>query len=55
MSMEEQIAEILTLLKQNQPSERENLQQQLETARQRKDFSAVVSLSNQLRTLEDAE
>ena len=55
MSMEEQIAEILTLLKQNQPTEREKLEQQLEAARQRRDFSAVVSLSNQLQTLEDVE
>jgi len=55
MSMEQQIAEILTLLKQNQPTERQKLEQQLEDARKRKDFSAVVALSNQLNTLGDVE
>lgn len=47
-----QMAELVAMQKAAQPTERDTLTQQLADAKKRKDFSAVVSLSNTLARLE---
>jgi|GEM_PF-5539876 len=51
-SLSAQVAELLAIQKSNQPTERDNVAQQLADAKKRKDFSAVVTLSNKLAGME---
>lgn len=60
MSMEQklehlssQVAELVEMQKAKEPTQRQILEQQLSEAKQQKDISAVISLSNQLINLKD--
>lgn len=49
----ERVAELAAQNKQSQPTEREQVAQKLAEAKARKDFSAVVALSNELTGMKE--